>query len=216
MDLRNKSIVAVVAHPDDETIGCGGFLSKAVSQQANVKVVLPLKRADQRGITHWQSLLQQFSNACHRLGATPIVTPDPADDLVADLNIQKICNAIHPFIEEADIVLTHWHGDTHQAHRALARAVELSTRPFRNPKTVLCFEVATSTDQGFVNSFSPNFYVSLSEKDMTNKKLAMAEYKTEIIAGRTPENLEIQMRLRGSQMNSAYAEAFVIARYFLQ
>ncbi len=80
----------------------------------------------------------------------------------------------------------------------------------------MCFEVATSTDQGFENSFSPNCFVYLEESDMQNKKLAMEFYNSEIFPGRTPDDLENQMQYRGSQSGSKYAEAYIIARYFIK
>jgi LmbE family N-acetylglucosaminyl deacetylase len=215
MELKNKNIVAIIAHPDDETIGCGGFLSKASTLGAKCKVVLPLKRGNQRGINSWDDQLEHFKTACSHLGAIPIVTEKLVTDESAALSIQEISSSIMEYINWADIVLCHWKGDIHHAHQAVSRAVELATRPFRNPKTVLCFEIATSTDQGFENTFSPNCFVALDESDMLKKKLAMEQYDLEICPGRTPEDLEFQMRMRGSQSGNMYAEAFTIVRHFI-
>ena len=215
MDLKNKNIAAIIAHPDDETIGCGGLLSKASKLGAICKVVLPLRRADPRGVEHWQSLTKQFKLACKQLGAEPMITEDSVEDLTADMQTQQIYKLISDSIAWADIVLCHWRGDAHQAHHAISRAVELATRPFRNHKTVLCFEIPSSTDQAFTNTFSPNCFVHLDEFDMQRKKSAMKEYTTEIVAGRTPENLEYLMRVRGAQIGVDYAEAYYIARHFI-
>lgn len=216
MDIRNKNIVVVIAHPDDETIGCGGFLSKASIQNANCRVVLPVRRGDARGISNWDRLIDQLANASKLLGATLVLTDDLVDDLTAEIYVHKIYKLIEEHVAWADIVLTHWHGDSHQAHRAVSRAVELATRPFRSKKTVLFFEIATSTDQAYEYTFSPNCFVVLSDTEVANKISAMNHYGTEIIAGRTPENLKNQLRLRGSQIGSDFAEAFVIARHFIE
>jgi hypothetical protein len=42
------NVLAVVAHPDDEVIGCGGTLAKLRENGNDVRVVMPLKRNDPR------------------------------------------------------------------------------------------------------------------------------------------------------------------------
>ena len=160
--------------------------------------------------------MKHFESACKQLGVTPVVLDDLTTDNLASANISKIANAIEPYVKWADLVLTHWKGDTHHAHHAIVDAVELATRPFRNAKSVFCFEIATSTDQGFENNFDPNCYVYLDETDMRNKCLAMEHYVSEIFPGRTPADLECQMRYRGSQCGSELAEAYVVARFFIK
>ena len=39
LDVKDKRILVIVAHQDDETIGCGGTLAKWSSEGANIKVV---------------------------------------------------------------------------------------------------------------------------------------------------------------------------------
>lgn len=216
MELKNKKIVAIIAHPDDETLGCGGLLSKASRAGADCKVILPLKRTNERTPDSWNTEIEHFKAACNILGVTPVILEDLVRDDIALSNIQKISKSINDYTHWADVILCHWKADIHHAHQAIASAVEIATRPFRNAKTVLCFEIKTSTDQGFENTFNPNCYVTIDEIDMLNKKKAMEQYNSEIFQGRTPDDLENQMLYRGSQSGSKYAEAYIIARYFIK
>ncbi|MEH6304368.1 PIG-L family deacetylase [Olivibacter sp. CPCC 100613] len=215
MDLANKKIAIIIAHPDDEAIGCGGFINKASTIGATSRVILPTRRIDPRGIKHWDELVKQFHDSCKLLGAEAIVTPHATDDLFAEQFIPQIVQEIDPHIQWADIILTHWHGDMHQAHQALSRAVELCTRPFRRHKTVLCFEIATATDQPYFQTFSPNCFVVLDEIDVQKKIDAMRYYDTEQIAGRFAENLKHQLSYRGNQIGTSYAESFMLMRHFI-
>jgi LmbE family N-acetylglucosaminyl deacetylase len=216
VELRGARILAVVAHPDDETIGCGGLLARAARSGAECRVLLPLRRGDQRGLEHWRDILDHFRSACGILGAEPVVVEDGAVvDVVADTRVDEVRAAVEPWVDRADVVLTHHPGDVHQAHRAVSRAVEIATRPFRRRRAVAFFEVASSTDQAYAQTFQPNLFVTLEDADAERKCAAMAAYATEQAPGRTPADLRLRLAHRGLQINCAYAEAFAIARCFL-
>jgi hypothetical protein len=73
MDLNSKGlrVVAIVAHPDDESLGCGATLARLARAGARCRVVLAFRRTDARGVRQWDALLGAFADACAILGAEP-------------------------------------------------------------------------------------------------------------------------------------------------
>jgi LmbE family N-acetylglucosaminyl deacetylase len=207
-------VLCVIAHPDDEVIGCGGTLARASEEGATVRILLPTVRADRRGIEHWAESLESLRISASLLGGELV---HPPNALIESKEEQLFClhDLVLPHVEWADVVLSHWHGDTHQTHRAVSRAVEIATRPFRRRRTVALFEVSTATDQSFCDTFSPNMFVLLSERHVARKLEAMALYRTELAPGRTSEDLQNKMEVRGRQAGTAFAEAFALVRHFV-
>jgi len=210
-----RKVLCVVAHPDDEVLGCGGTLWRAASEGDEIRVLLPIERSDPRGLKHWAMLREQFERAVKHLGGQAFIAePSIVEDGV-EANTMRLHGIVEPFVDWCDVVVTHWSSDVHQAHRAIARAVEIATRPFRRRRIVLQCEIPTSTDQGFTNTFSPNLFVRLDEGHMRRKIEAFALYGTEQAPGRDPEGLLRQAQLRGAQINAELAEAFFLSRAFI-
>jgi LmbE family N-acetylglucosaminyl deacetylase len=212
--VTGEHVVAVVAHPDDETFGCGGTLAKLARRGHECHVLLATSRTDPRGREHWDDLVEGLHKAAARLGAGVTVVDPLIPEDEAERDVRRLHDAIVAHLADATLVLTHWRDDVHQLHRAVSRAVEVASRPFRRRQDVWLFEVPTSTDQGFVSAFPANTHVVLDEEDLHAKLDAAACYGTELDPGRTPDDLERQARVAGGQVGAYAAERFVAVRQF--
>lgn len=211
------NVLAVVAHPDDEALGCGGTLARFSDEGARVTVLLPVRRCDPRGRATWQQLLASLRHSCEVLGATLALPEHLMDEVDAEPRVNELHDSIVQWVEEADLVLTHWPGDVNQVHRGVARAVEIATRPFRRRRDVSCFEVPTSTEQGFGiggDAFRPTEYVMLTADQARRKGAALEAYGPELVQGRRASEVERRLRVRGAEIGVEFAEAFAVARRF--
>ncbi len=208
-------VAAVVAHPDDEVLGCGGTLARLAAEGHEVRVILAVHRCDPRGVEHWNALLGNFRRSCEYLGAEPIIVSPLLPETMAETHIHRLHDAILPWVEWADTVFTHWPGDVNQVHRGVARAVEVATRPFRRRRNVYLFEVPTSTDQAFMPAFAPTVYALLDTIHAKRKCAAMELYGTEKAPGRRPADLRRKLKVRGAEVGAEYAEAYAVGRQFL-
>jgi LmbE family N-acetylglucosaminyl deacetylase len=207
-------VLVVVGHPDDETLGCGGYMARLADEGHEVRVLSALRRSDPRGRAHWVDIVDDLRVACAVLGATAVLPEPLLEEHDADTDVRTLHEVVEPHVEWAELVLTHWTSDVHQVHRSVARSVEIATRPFRRRRDVLLFEVATSTDQTFERTFSPQCYVPLERRHVQRKLDAMACYRTEVAPGRDVCDVEHQLRRRGAEVGVEFAEAFVVARQF--
>ncbi len=215
MALLADRLLCVIAHPDDETLGCGGTLARAADSGSEVRVLLPVRRTDLRGIAVWDELIEQFAAATKIVGAEAVIPVGQMTEEAAEADVKALHELVVPHVEWCETVITHWPHDVHQVHRQVARAVEIATRPFRRQRAVAFMEVATSTDQTWGQAFAPNLFVHLDEAHVQRKLDAMACYTSEGAPGRDSADLELQMRMRGRQIGAPAAEAFILARSYV-
>lgn len=206
-------VLVVVAHPDDEVLGCGGTIRKLADAGCEVKVLLAFESPHGRD---WVKRRKTFDKVCQSLGAMAETVGGNAELSSTGGDLREMHDLLHPWIEWCDTVFTHWHGDVNQMHRTLSRAVEIATRPFRRRRDVFLFEVPTSSDQGYTGAaFTPNTFVELDASHCAIKCSAMDLYPHELAPGRTSQDLMRRLELRGTEAGLRYAEAFVAVRLFL-
>lgn len=226
--MLGNRILVVCAHPDDEILGCGGLLAKLRKRGAAVRVLFlgegsscRFDRADRDGASCAEDIAERQRAARAALaliGVDEIVFHDavcgqfntaPLIDL--GRNVEAEISAFVP-----DTILTHSHVDANDDHRVTFQATLQATRPgaLNHVASVLSFEVLSSTEWRFVETFRPNYFVSI-ENEIDAKIAAMALYATETRPfpfARSPESIRALAMTRGAQAGVRCAEAFHLVR----
>ncbi len=229
--LRNKNVLIVVAHPDDELLGLGGTMNKLITEYNISTHVIILgegitSRSDSRNVDQWKEELaihqQNIKNAQKAIGYHSVSTydfPDNRFDTVALLDIIKVIEKEKQEFSP-DVVFTHHGGDVNIDHQRTFEAVMTSCRPMENEtvKTIISFETPSGTEwraNSDPRHFLPNFFVSISKENLDAKIMGMESYEFEsrpFPHPRSPKALEIVAQRWGVAMGREYMEAFHIVR----
>ena len=229
--FKNKRILIVVAHPDDELLGLGGTMHQLISNFNVTTHVVILgegitSRSDSRSTEEWKDELiihkENIKNAQKAIGYHSVKTfdfPDNRFDTVALLDIIKV---IEKEKEEfvPDIVFTHHGGDVNIDHQRTFEAVLTCCRPMEHEtvKTIVSFETPSGTEwraNSDPRHFLPNLFISITKADLQAKIKGMESYEFEsriFPHPRSPKALEIVAQRWGVAMGKEYVEAFHIVR----
>ena len=216
-------VAIIMAHPDDEVLGCGGSMSRLASEGASIHILIMASGLTARGpadATALSALKDQALRASVVLGADDVEFagfPDNSMDTHALLSVVKV---VENFLEkiDPDLIFTHHNGDINIDHDITQRAVMTATRalPSTKPVTILACEILSSTEFGPANKrLQPHYYMRLNEKDVNAAIEALLCYNGEIRSWPHPRSVEAfkhQFLLRGAECGSEAAEAFEVLR----
>ena len=229
--LRNKKIMVVVAHPDDELLGLGATLHKLINDY-NVKTHVVIlgegitSRSNERDVDLWEKELathqENIKNAQKAIGyhSTSVFDfPDNRFDTVALLDIIKVIEK-EKTIFQPEVIFTHHGGDVNIDHQRTFEAVITACRPMQDEKvkTIITFETPSGTEWRAPTDprhFLPNLFFSVSEANLNAKIKGMESYefeRREYPHPRSPEALKIQAQRWGVMIGTNLAEAFCLVR----
>ena len=220
-------ILVIAAHPDDETLGCGGFLAKYGG--ANIRVVFiaegtscrfNIDMLNSQTVTNNITERNNFSiEAMSIFGVSDIKFynyPCGRLDSIPILDINKIIESeIDDFGPK--IVLTHSEFDNNNDHRIVYRSTMMATRPgaIKELTKVLSYEVPSSSEWSFSKAFNPNIFEVLERKHIEKKWKALKCYKSEVFPYPHPRSYEGIIALsqyRGMQTGVEFSEAYQLIR----
>lgn len=229
--FRNKKIMVVVAHPDDELLGLGATMNKLINEyniQTHVVILGEgiTSRSDHRDPELWKAQLEthrknikaaQQAIGYHSVGIYDF--PDNRFDTIALLDIIKVVEK-EKLEFKPDIIFTHHGGDVNIDHQLTFQSVITGCRPMQGEgvKGIITFETASGTEwipSTDPRKFIPNMFIEVSQKNIEAKIRGMEFYEFEKRSyphPRSPEALKIQAQHIGITVGLDFAEAFCIVR----
>lgn len=216
----NERVLVACAHPDDETLGCGGTIARHIREGDEVSIVAMTdgvgSRVDRIRSGGAREREMMFRKACRALGTVDVHLHQFADNQMDGVALIRSVMHIERHIDRFNptVVYTHHSGDLNVDHRVTHNAVNVACRPRPGcpVKTVLYFEVPCSTSWG--TGFNPNYFVDISDT-MGEKVSAMQCYESEILEWPHPRSvsgIRTMAQMRGMAVGIDRAEAFVVGR----
>lgn len=229
--LTKKRIMIVVAHPDDELLGCGATFNRLIQDfGCFVRVVILgegiTSRANTRDLVKWeQDLAVHKSNikkAQNLIGYQELSVYDLPDNRFDSVDLLDIIKIIEK--EKLDFdpyaIFTHHGGDLNIDHQRTFDSVMTACRPMSTErvKQIIAFETPSGTEwraSSDPRHFIPNLFFEVSKDNLNSKITGMQCYEFEkrnFPHPRSPESLEILAKRWGIAIGCPYAEAFMIVR----
>jgi N-acetylglucosamine malate deacetylase 1 len=193
--MKNKDILVVAAHPDDEVIGVGGTIAAHSARGDRVFVAILTDGASVQFPDQPDKISlkkKQAREVAKLLGAREVFFggfPDQRLDATPILEVNRFVEQVVSEIK-AQIIYTNHFADLNRDHRVAQEATAVAVRPFSLPsfEKLLCYPVDPLSLAGHATP-QPNVYSDISQT-LELKLEAMRIYETEVRAYPHPRSLE--------------------------
>lgn len=223
-----KTILIIVAHPDDETISMAGTIRNHINNGDKVFAISMTDGVSARNNSKDREIIdrKKFAiKASEIIGFKWLKFFSFDDNCLDKYNLLEIVKTIEKIKIQIDpnIVYTHSSADLNIDHLILHKAVLTAFRPLPNEKCeeIRLFEIASSTEYGTqtkIGNFTPNLFISIKEY-WSYKKEALNAYKKELRKNPHPRSISQIKNLakfRGSQVGEEMTEAFEVVRKIIR
>ncbi|MFG1493385.1 PIG-L deacetylase family protein [Halobacteriovorax sp. ZH4_bin.1] len=216
-----KNILVVVAHADDEVLGCGATIAKHKRDKDLVHLIVLTESTssqDGKSIKKRREELDKSSKILNIDSVTMLTFKDNQLDRYPLLEIIKKSQEVIGK-NQYDIVYTHSSNDLNVDHRIVNQLVLTLFRPLPNLRTpnIFSFDIPSSVEyqSSLIQRSSKNYFNTISDEDLNIKKNALSAYASEIKSfphPRSTECIELHAKLEGSKCGLQIAESFYIER----
>lgn len=226
LNLKNKKLLVISPHADDEVLGCGALMSKIKKDGGQVYVLIfnvgsVINIDNEKATKIWK---KETENAMKFLKVDDYETifDSPNDNRYLD---SKPLHSIIKIIEseskvsldkiKPDIVAIPTNHSHHQDHIQVFNACVAALRPMRTPvpELVISYEAPEHSRWSANGIFVPNLFLN-AEKHLQNKINAFYKYKSQIRVGHRDKNtIRAQAEYRGKEAGLKVSESYVIHRF---
>jgi len=226
--MAKRTVLCVVAHPDDEVLGPGATLATHASEGNDVHVCILSEGVTSRYEEVTEDVEGEIERrtararaACDELGVADLSIYTYPDNQFDTVPLLELVQTVEAEIDRLDpsVVYTHHHGDINVDHELTCRATLTATRPLAGSpvKRVLAFETLSSTEWAMPEpstAFQPTTFVDVSET-LETKLTALEAYEDELRTHphpRTLKNVRKNAELWGAKSGIDAAEPFTLLR----
>lgn len=218
-----KRIAVIMAHPDDEVLGCGATLARYAREGAEISILILATGLTSRGTAseaEIESLQEQAKTAGCILGASLVEFAGFPDNAMDSVSLLEVIKCVEGFAKKTnpDVIFTHHNGDINIDHDVTQRAVLTAFRPLPGSKEreIFACNVLSSSEYGRSDwRPRPDCYVALQEEDVDAAVAALECYSGEIRQWPHPRSsatIRYQARLFGAECGRDYAQVFEVLR----
>jgi N-acetylglucosamine malate deacetylase 1 len=218
----SKRILVIAPHPDDETLGLGGSISKFVEQGHEVHLLVvsghlpPIYKREDYELT-----VSEANDAFKILGIENSNFLEIPATKIGDLPIHELNKKFSDTVDnlKPHIVLCPY-PDRHIDHKLVFESTMVATRPVGSGKSIEILGAYETLSETHWNAphiepnFTPNWVIDISDY-IENKLQALECYKSQISSFPGPRSIESAKALahfRGTQAGFAYGEGIHIIR----
>ena len=225
MFSKEDRVLCIAPHADDETLGCGGLISKLNLEKIDIHIFVVTGSGEGKHpifpLNTWEKVRSEFKLAIKELGQPSFEFGNLPAALLDQTPNYKINQCISDILKSYDpnVILIPFNNDLHNDHKIINNATLVATRPYleKNEKIKLILEYETLSETNIYNLdnqniFFPNFYVDITN-NLEKKLNAFSKYKSQTQSKKQPRSIEgikSLARYRGTNINKKYAEAFKI------
>lgn len=216
--MKNK-ILVLAAHPDDETLGCGGTLLKHKAAGDSTHWLIATNISEDHG--YYKAREQEIERVNQLYDFDSVHNLRLKTMQVDEYSMTDLIGKISAVIQEVqpNIIYLPFKSDVHSDHRKLFEAAFSCTKSFRYPFIKKIYMMETLSETEFApstkeDSFVPNVFVDITP--YIEKKLEiMRVFSSEIGEHpfpRSERNIRALATLRGATAGCEYAESFMLLK----